>query len=143
MRIDVAELLKRIGADAKVETEFKLSFDKDELEITKPISLKAKLVNTGEEILMTGKVKTTVKLPCCRCLKPCEVKVESELEERFKTEAGERIAEKLELEDRDFVSALSKGRYIELDEVLRQVLLTALPTKPLCNENCKGDETES
>jgi uncharacterized protein len=138
MRIDVSELLKNIGAEAKVETELKLNYPDDGLVLTKPVKLKAKMVNTGEEILLTGKVSTVAKLECARCLKPCDVKITADLEERFRTDVGLRVAKDLELEEDDFVIPLEKGHFVPIDEVLRQVLIAAMPIKPLCNAKCEG-----
>jgi len=142
MRIDVSELLKKVGSESKIETELKVSYPEDGIELVKPVKLKVKLVNTGEEILLTGTLSTAAKMECSRCLGPSVSKVDAELEEHFRTEVGERVAKDLELEPDDFVFPLEGGHFVPIDEVVRQVIITALPTQPICSQNCKGLKEE-
>ncbi|MFH1709943.1 MAG: DUF177 domain-containing protein [bacterium] len=157
MKIDVSDLLKSFGAEIKIDRSETLSFpparsdarrvsgaDKeDALNLTSPVNVKLKLTNTGNAILVSGTLKTEVKLSCCRCLKdfnyPVNIKIEEEYGKQAQVLPGSK-SEEIELKEKDFIFEIGKDNIIDLDEAIRQNIIVALPIKPLCNKACKLPE---
>ena len=139
MIIDVKELLKAVGEKADLDFSEVASFAEDGLTLTSPVSVRARLVNSGQGILVTGKISAEAELVCCRCLKPFRQTLVAELHERYIQPGPARDeAEELELQDSDFVSPMDNDTEINLAEVVRQNLLMVVPMKPLCRTGCTG-----
>jgi len=153
MKIDVSDLLKEVGAEYKIDISETLSFppvseaDKeDRLNLTSPVHVKLKLMNTGNTVLVAGTLKTTVRLSCCRCLKEFDLPVSLKLDEEYaKAKAGGQAQKnkggEIQLSDNDFVFEIGKDNIIDLDEAIRQNIIVNLPIKPVCNKACKLPET--
>jgi uncharacterized protein len=158
MKIDVTDLLKSFGAQLKLDISETLSFpparfdarrvgdaDKeDRLNLTSPVHVKLKLVNTGRSILVSGTLKTTVRMACSRCLKdfdlPAVLKIEEEYGKRRAIPRAGKAGEEIELKEKDFVFEIGEDNIIDLDEAIRQNIIVDLPIKPLCNKACKLPE---
>jgi uncharacterized protein len=151
MKIDVTDLLKSFGAELKIDRSETLSFppignaDKeDSLNLTSPVNVKLKLTNTGRTVLVSGTLKTTVRMTCCRCLKdfdlPVDIRIEEEYSKKHSIPRVKKAGEEIELKEKDFVFEISEDNIIDLDEAIRQNIMVDLPIKPLCNKACKLPE---
>jgi len=151
MKIDVTDLLKSFGAEIKLDRSETLSFpsvgdaDKeDRLNLTSPVHVKLKLMNTGGTILVSGTLKTTVRMSCSRCLKgfdlPVDIKIEEEYSKRQVPPRTGKAGEEIELKEKDFVFEIGEDNIIDLGEAIRQNIMVNLPIKPICNKACKLPE---
>lgn len=139
MKIDLTELLQKVGNEADIEQTEKVSFPEDNLNLTKPIKIKMHLVNTGTSVLLKGKIDTEVELECARCLKTFKLPLSFKIEEEYaRKPPAPRGKGEIELKEEDFVYQIEKDNSIDLTEVIRQNLLLALPIKALCKPDCKG-----
>lgn len=139
MKIDLTELLQKVGNEADIEETEKVSYPEDNLNLTRPVSVNIHLVNTGTSVLVKGKIETEAELECSRCLKTFNLPLSVEIEEEFSKKVPEhRGAEEIELKEEDFVYPIEKDNSIDLSEVIRQNLLLAMPMKTLCQPDCKG-----
>jgi uncharacterized protein len=140
MKIDVSELLKDFGAVLRIDESGTFDFKEDNLKLSSPVEVKLKLTNTGETVLVSGTLKTSAKLTCCRCCKEFEYPVNIRIDEEYaKKGAGSdpEDKEELELKDKDFVFEMNENNIIDLDEAVRQNIIVSLPIKPLCKKSCK------
>jgi uncharacterized protein len=151
MKIDVTDLLKSFGAEIKLDRNETLSFppagdaDKeDRLDLTSPVNVKLKLTNTGRSVLVSGTLKTTVRMTCCRCLKnfdlPVAIKIDEEYSKRQAPPRAKKAGEEIELKEKDFVFEIGEDNIIDLDEAIRQNIIVNLPIKPICSKSCKLPE---
>ncbi len=69
MKIDLTELLRRVGNEADIEEEEAVNFPEDGLTLTRPVKVKLHLVNTGTSVLVNGTLAAEAELECARCLK--------------------------------------------------------------------------
>lgn len=83
-----------------------------------------------EGILVSGRVRGVAHLSCARCLRAFADAVDLEVCELFYA-AGQRPA------GEDDVYEVS-GTDIELEPLLRDTLVLALPLNPLCSSGCRG-----
>ena len=138
MKIDLTELLRKVGNEADVEVTEKMSFPEDGLTLTKPVNINLHLVNTGASVVLDGGAETEAELDCSRCLKKFQLPLKVEFSEEFaRNPYLPRHGGETELKEEDFVSAIEKNNSIDLTDLVRQELLLSLPIKTLCRENCK------
>lgn len=107
-----------------------------ELEVTSPVSLSLKLTNAETRILAQGSAQAKVKVECARCSEEFSLPLEIEIDENFvkedSSEARVKTADQFEI-------LTYKEDRIELDEMLRQNFLAAVPMQPICQEGrCQG-----
>jgi len=144
MKIDVTDLLKSFGAELKIDRSETLSFKEDRLVLTTPVNVKLKLTNTGHSVLVSGTLKTTVRMTCSRCLKDFNLPVILGIEEEYSKNQPvirvKKAGEEIELKEKDFVFEIGKDNIIDLDESIRQNIMVSLPIKPICDKACKLPE---
>ena len=93
----------------------------------------------GEQVRLRGRIKTEVELLCDRCLAPEHAPLAVEFDTSFipqELEAGKQ--ENVELLAEDLGLSAYEGGAVDLDELVREQILLALPTRQLCREDCKG-----
>jgi len=139
VKIDLTELLQKVGDEADVEQEEKVSFPEDNLNLTKPVKINVHLIDTGSSVLMNGTAETEVELECSRCLKKFQYPLAIKLNEEFTRDPFvPKSTKEIELKEEDFAYPIEKDNTIDLTELIRQDLSLALPIKTLCTPDCKG-----
>ena len=103
-----------------------------------PVELDLRLEAVMEGVLVTGTARATLTGECARCLEPLTEETEVSFQELFVYEdhalagPGENGAS----ED-DEVSTL-EGDLVDLEPLLRDAVVLALPFQPLCTDDCPG-----
>jgi uncharacterized protein len=98
-----------------------------------PLGLDLRLESVVEGVLVTGTVTAPVIGECARCLSPVQDEVTVEIQELYAYEdsATEETTEE------DEVSHLA-GDLLDLEPVVRDAAVLALPLSPLCRDDCRG-----
>jgi uncharacterized protein len=139
------ELLQEVLGGAGQDTGFRA---------TRPSTLRASLKKVSGGVLLQGSLTANVTAPCKRCLQDVTLEVPVSFTLNLVPEAlargedvggeeqtdeekaqGER-AGSFELEDADEV--IFDGKTIDLDPIVREQVLLALPMSAVCREDCKG-----
>jgi uncharacterized protein len=112
----------------------------NELHLRGPISGHARLTRTSEGVLAHSDYHACVVLECARCLEEALAQVDGDLDEEFLPTTDIRTGLPVPLpggveDDQPFID---EHHEINLNEILRQNILTNLPIQPLCSENCPG-----
>jgi uncharacterized protein len=97
------------------------------------LALHLRLESVSEGVLVTGTVTAPVEGECGRCLLPINETLEVQIQELYAYEHSTTD----ETTDEDEVGRL-QGDLIDLEPVLRDAVVLALPTNPLCREDCPG-----
>jgi uncharacterized protein len=92
----------------------------------------------GARFRFVGTVKTTLELPCSRCLEPYRLPVDAALDLRLQPAAATVQAGEQEVNEDDLETSYYRDDQIDLNELLREQFYLALPMKPLCRETCQG-----
>jgi uncharacterized protein len=91
---------------------------------------------------VSGRLAARVQLECDRCLKPVELPVDSRFKLEYVTaadyEAQQQAQQAVELTEEDLDLSVFDGEVIDVDELVTEELLLAIPDQVLCNDNCKG-----
>jgi uncharacterized protein len=109
-----------------------------------PVELELRLESVMEGVLVTGTARAQAEGECVRCLEPLQLDVEADFQEMFSypdaddrgrhhhgAEPGDDAEDD---EDRLF---LEDGLF-DLESVLRDAVVLALPMQPVCQEDCPG-----
>ncbi len=89
------------------------------------------------EIRMQGKLSVTIAATCDRCLEPATFPVASDFDLVYMP-AGEATEGEDEIEEGALEVGFYEGTGLALNDVLREVVLLALPMRLTCSEGCKG-----
>lgn len=90
----------------------------------------------GDRVLCDGTARVAARLVCSRCLKEYGTKFEVVFKEVLLPAPEEGEVEESEESMPD--SIYYRNDEIELNDIVREQLLLALPMKPLCSKDCKG-----
>lgn len=137
MLINLSELFSRDGK----ERTYKLDIEMDEYEapdgvyevISKePVELCIR--NLGErKLLMKGKARLVLGIPCSRCLEPVIYPFDLDIDQELDLSQTEE--DRVEcLDEQPYIS----GYNLDVDQLLSNELLLNLPMKVLCSEDCQG-----
>jgi uncharacterized protein len=97
------------------------------------VELDLLLESVVEGVLVTGTAAAPVSGQCSRCLDPTDDEIEVELTELFAYPDSTTEA----TTDEDEISRLIDNR-IDLEPIVRDAVVLALPQVPLCREDCAG-----
>ncbi|MGH3738163.1 MAG: YceD family protein [Micromonosporaceae bacterium] len=137
LALDTRELPRRPGSMRVVERTVPAPKDLGLELIGVPegadISLQLRMESVTEGILVTGTASMPVDGECGRCLRPIEDTLDVAIQELYAyphstTEATTDEEEVQRLQD----------DYADLEPPLRDAVVFALPTHPLCREDCPG-----
>ncbi|MEU6388885.1 YceD family protein [Streptomyces sp. NPDC046939] len=107
-----------------------------------PVELELRLESVMEGVLVTGTARALAKGECVRCLEPVGLEVDTDFQEMFSyPDADDRGRVKAEpgddAEDDEDRLFLEDGLF-DLEPVLRDAVVLALPMQPVCQEDCEG-----
>jgi uncharacterized protein len=144
---DTHELGRRPGALQRLTREIDAPRDLGIQEVIgvpegAPMKLELRLESVMEGVLVTGTVRATAKGECVRCLEPLELVLEADFQEMFSyPDADDRGRPKAEpaddAEDDEDMLFIEDGLF-DLEPVLRDAVVLALPMQPVCREDCPG-----
>ncbi|HLO25057.1 MAG TPA: DUF177 domain-containing protein [Geobacteraceae bacterium] len=104
-----------------------------------PLDVQLSVAREYDHIRAQGRVTTKVRLGCSRCLAEYETDIDSPFTVFYMpAAAGVAQDEEVELTEEDLVSATYEGDEIDFAREIAEQVLTEIPVKPLCREDCKG-----
>jgi uncharacterized protein len=98
-----------------------------------PVDLDLRLESVMEGVLVSATAQAEVTGECVRCLDPITRSVEVSMQELYAYPGRER-----DVDDDDAELPELEGDLIDLEPVLRDALVLALPLRPLCRDDCPG-----
>ncbi|MGO4749555.1 DUF177 domain-containing protein [Streptomyces sp. 2MCAF27] len=104
------------------------------------VELDLRLESVMEGVLVTGTARAPLTGECVRCLEPLERELEADFQEMYSyPDADDRsrhadTGDDAEEEDTLFL----EGDLFDLEPVLRDAVVLALPLQPVCREDCPG-----
>jgi uncharacterized protein len=93
-----------------------------------PVTLELRLESVMEGVLVSGLVHAPVAAECGRCLEPLRTTLHAPLQELFAYEP----------EPGDEEIPVVQGDFLDLEPVLRDAVVLALPLNPVCDDACPG-----
>ncbi|MEW1791389.1 YceD family protein [Streptomyces niveus] len=108
-----------------------------------PMELRIRLESVMEGVLVTGTARATAEGECVRCLEPVRQDVAADFQEMFSYPDADDRGRSKQAEPADDAEDDEDRLYIEdglfdLEPVLRDAVVLALPMQPVCRETCAG-----
>ena len=125
------ELEREVGAPSDLGT------DVIRVEEGAPLHLEVRMESVVEGVLVTGSVRGTATGACVRCLDPVEESVDGTFQELFVHADRHVHHQEVGDEGADEEYRIEDG-LIDLEPVLRDTVVPALPFQPVCRPDCPG-----
>jgi len=110
-----------------------------EYRVAAPVELVADVRKLDHQAFgVTGRVTTALELSCGRCLEPFTVPVDASFDLRYVPSADNTGEDDREVGEDDLTTAYYREGMLDVEELLREQFVLALPMKPLCREDCRG-----
>jgi uncharacterized protein len=110
--------------------------------VADPVELSMEVARAGEDAFaVTGRVRTRLLLFCGRCLEPFDLPVDALFDLRYVPQpepVGPSAEHEREIAEDDLTTAFYREGVLDIQDLLREQFLLALPMKPLCDEGCRG-----
>lgn len=131
MIINFSDLLSKKNRKKEISLSFELEpfeFEGEEIRAIEKVDVKGVAISEKDVILIEASIKTKLKLNCSRCLDTFIYPIDIDIEERFTSNET--------LEDEEVV--LVNSDTIDITEIVEKAIISTLPIKRLCKEDCKG-----
>ena len=138
MRIELENLEGSKGDFAHVYQPEELNPVDDRIQLIAPIAVNGKVRLAGNEVFVNGHVETRAQVECDRCLKPVELPVNADFALEYITGSEYESTDVAELTEAEMSVSVFDGEAIDVDEIVKEQILLAVPTRMLCREDCKG-----
>ncbi|WP_073996544.1 YceD family protein [Arcanobacterium urinimassiliense] len=114
-----------------------ISLDLVEIPAGTPLEIDLQLQLISEGVLVQGSIKVEARGKCARCLDPLQIFLDERVSEViFTPEEIARLLAEGDSEAQDF-PAIQDGQ-VDLEPLLHDVVVLALPLRPLCRRDCPG-----
>jgi uncharacterized protein len=145
--LDTRELGRRPGSQRELELSVpapaQLGIEVLSVPEGAPVELDLRLEAVMEGVLLSGTATAVLAGECVRCLEPIEDEVHVRLQELYVyPELHARATEHDDHDLDDETSRLDEDDLIDLEPLLRDAVVLALPFQPLCMDDCPGLCTE-
>ncbi len=138
MRIELASLEDGKGTFTHGYSEGEIVLEDDRVRVVSPPQVSSEIRQAEGKVNVNGRVESRVQVECDRCLKPVEVPVDSRFKLEYVTAEEYKSQQDAELSVEDLDLTIFDGEVIDIDALVGEELLLAVPDHLLCKENCKG-----
>jgi uncharacterized protein len=134
--LDTRELGRRPGSQRQVTRTVPAPADLG-IEVLRvpegsPVDLDLRLEAVMEGVLVTGAASAALTGECVRCLEPITDEVDVRFQELYLYDDQDLIS------DEDDEVSMLEGDLLDLEPLLRDAVVLALPFQPLCTDDCPG-----
>ena len=136
-KIDIRDITRaHIGAHMNVAQEMTLQIEG--VDLVAPVQVRFKLTNAATRILVDGTLTSRARLECNRCTEAFELPLQVSVNEQFLPDDSPEIPQGPDLSPEDLEVFTYHEDKIDIEEIVRQNLVAALPMTALCQEACQG-----
>ncbi|MDQ2976064.1 MAG: DUF177 domain-containing protein [Acidobacteriota bacterium] len=115
-----------------------LVLEDDRLRVVNPPTISGKIRREGNRAHVKGRVTGGVQVECDRCLTLIELPVDSTFKLEYVTPEDYQAQQVIELTEDDLDLSVFDGEAVDIDELVTEELLLAVPDHVLCKDDCKG-----
>jgi len=138
MRIELVNLEHGRADFAHVYQPDELGSFDERVQVSAPVNVTGKVRLAGAEVFVNGHIETRAQVACDRCLKPIELPVETDFDLQYITGTDYESSRAVELTEAEMAVSVFDGDVIDVDEIVKEQILLAVPTRMLCQPDCKG-----
>jgi len=119
-------------------TAAELAIDPHYARVAGPVTLSARVYRSGDNVEVRGEVRAALELACDRCLAPVLREVGAELRVYAERRPSRDRRSEQESREDDLGIVYHDGRFVDLTEEVRQLVLVEVPWNVVCREGCRG-----
>lgn len=138
MQIELASLQGTDGRFAHNYELGELELPDDRVRLTEPPKISGRFRKEDRKIKLEGRLIAPAQVECDRCLKLIDVPVDTAFRVEYVTTQEYLSSRAAELAEEDMQLSVFDGEVIDIDELVNEQLLLAVPTRAICDESCKG-----
>ena len=138
MRIELASLEHGKRSFAHKYSAGELVLEDDRVSVVEPPAVSGEIRQKRQRLRVTGTVSGRLQVECDRCLKPVGLVVDSKFDVEYVTAEDYQAQQALELTEADLNLSIFDGEGLEIDELVKEELLLAVPDHVICSEACRG-----
>ena len=138
MRIELDKLEQTGSRFAHRYEPEEILLDEEHARLTGPPEVTGRVSREGGEVRLRGKITAEAEVDCDRCLNSISVPVETDFDVKYVTAQDYEARGAAALREEDLDLSVFDGETIDVDELVREQVLLALPARALCKEECKG-----
>ena len=140
--LDVRDLGRRAGSmktkSFTVELSEELAIGVLNVSQGSEVEFDLRLESVMEGVLVTGTALVTVTGECSRCLEPLAYDLEVDLQELFEYPDTDSRGREIEADFTEEDMPKVQDDLLDLESLLRDAVVLALPVQPLCKSDCLG-----
>ena len=138
MRIELVNLERGRADFVRVYQPDELNGFDDRVSLAAPVNVTGRVRLAGAEVFVNGHIETRAQVECDRCLKPIELPVNVDFDLQYITGGAYESSGAAELTEEELSVSVFDGEAIDVDEIVKEQVLLAVPTRMLCRPDCKG-----
>ena len=131
MKVQISDIISRKDRNKKIDYKFeipKFEFEGDMIKSIGSCEVVGIISSDDDMLLLNAKAKVDLEMICSRCLDTFIYPIDIDIEERFTTNSKS-------LEDEAIVVF---DDVLDITEIVETSIISTLPIKRVCKENCKG-----
>src|SRR5579872_3907954 len=141
MFLSVKEMeLRKIRFDEAFEAG-QIDFSGEDLEQVSPLKaagVAELLAHTGGEVRIQGRYGVVLQAQCDRCLKQAQFPLEKSFDLFYRPMSFIARDEEVEIDEGEAEIGFYENGGLELEDILREQVLLALPMQRVCSDVCQG-----
>ncbi len=128
LRVNTVELLRRQGTerDLDVTVAFGTLSEHPGIDAEAPVHVRVHLDSLNDGIVVTGTITAPWHGTCRRCAAPAGGELVAQVDERYQEHVTDPDAFELD------------GDHLDLEPMVRELVLLEVPESPLCRQDCAG-----
>lgn len=138
MRIELVNLERGRAEFAHVYQPDELGSFDERVNVIAPVNVTGAVRLAGPEVFVNGHIETRAQVACDRCLKPIELPIDVDFDLQYITGGAYESSGAAELSENEMSISVFDGDAIDVDEIVKEQILLAVPTRMLCQPDCKG-----
>jgi len=138
VRIELASLESAKGRFAHSYEEGELVLGENRVRLVQPPTVSGEIRREGRRVHVMGRLVARVEVECDRCLKFIELPVDSSFKIEYVTREDYQAQQAVELTEDDLDLTVFDGEVIDIDALVIEETLLAVPDHILWKDDCKG-----
>lgn len=138
MRIELENLEDGKGTFAHTYQPGELDLGDERVTLNQPVEVRGSVRRSGAEVVVSGRLSSHVSVECDRCLKRIDLPISNDFKVGYVTEQVYESSHAAELTADELDVSVFDGQSIDIDELVKEQILLAVPDRALCRDDCKG-----
>lgn len=133
MKVQISDIISGKDRSKKVNYTVEIpnvEFEGDIIKFAKPCIVDGMITSDGDILVFKANIKTELEMVCSRCLDTFIYPIDIDIEERYTNDS--------DFQDEDGEVTFVKDDVLDITEIVESSIISTLPIKRLCKEDCKG-----